>query len=113
MISRPFPNALRVTPPIPVLPADAGCFERALALEVDVARGAASHRIVEALRRLRSSQLPDGSWPSAPILRVAKTESIEPDDAHSRTSPVFADDRRIFTTATVAAAIDFAEANNR
>jgi hypothetical protein len=51
-------------------------------------------------------QLPDGSWPSAPILRVTKPSSLEPGDAEGLASPVFADDRRLFTTATAAAAID-------
>jgi hypothetical protein len=112
-LSRAFPQARSFSTPIPMLPADAGCFERALALEVDVLRGVARNRTSRALSRLHFLQLPDGSWPSAPILRVAKPRSIEPDDVHCRRSPVFADDRRIFTTAAVAAAIDFAEATVR
>lgn len=113
MLSRAFPGAPICSMPIPMLPASAGCFERALALEVDVVRERSRRHIARALSELRLSQLSDGSWPSAPILRVAKPRSLEPDDAHCRRSPVFADDCRIFTTATVAAAVDFAEVTVR
>jgi len=56
-------------------------------------------------RTLAEEQLADGSWPSGPILRLTGRDVREPwlvDDA----GPLFADERRLFTTATVVAALD-------
>lgn len=53
---------------------------------------------------LLDMQAPDGSWPSAPILRLTHRSIYDPqpgDDA----GPCFADQRRIFTTATAVAAL--------
>lgn len=108
-LCRDVPEAPRFAVPPLQLRADACCFERALALEVDVLRGRSAFQVSDRAMRLRAMQLADGSWPSEPILRVADPRSTEPDDAFSRLSPVFADDRRIFTTATVMAATDAAE----
>lgn len=54
--------------------------------------------------RLLERHLPDGSWPSAPILRVPPRDwYLAGGDADS--APIFADQRRIFTSATAVAAL--------
>jgi hypothetical protein len=62
------------------------------------ARPAAS----ELLERLVSAQLPDGSWRSEPMLRITNRDCFEP-WAGEPSGPLFADPKRIFTSATVLA----------
>jgi hypothetical protein len=91
---------------------DAGCFARSLAIELAMLDDGETN--VEAqLRALRRMQIADGSWPSEPILRVVNPRSKRLDDRYARRSPVVADDRRIFTSATVAAALALAESREQ
>jgi len=53
---------------------------------------------------LMAGQLADGSWPSHPVLRLTSRYVREPWNAEG-SAPLFADDRRLFTTATVVAAL--------
>jgi len=53
---------------------------------------------------LGEGQLPDGSWPSAPVLRLTRRDVFEPRQS-ANPGPCFADQRRLFTTATVLAAL--------
>ena len=64
------------------------CFETALRILV-------TH---EAAAQLSSAQNPDGSWPSAPILRLTDRDGCD-------AGPIFADPQRVFTTATVVSAL--------
>lgn len=100
--------------PDPVLVPEASCFERALALETALRRGDQNRRSIgRAARALVALALPDGSWPSAPMLRVVKPASRRVGDRYCSASPVVADDERLFTTATVAAALAFAQSRTR
>lgn len=85
----------------------ANSFEQALLLECFVQAGMASAARVpaamEALEALFDAQLTDGSWPCAPVLRLADrgvTTRAEP-----VAGPLFADQNRLFTTATVLGAL--------
>lgn len=53
---------------------------------------------------LATAQLSDGSWPSAPVLRLTRRDVFEP-HLSADAGPRFADPRRVFTTATVLAAL--------
>ncbi len=55
-------------------------------------------------RSLVETQGPDGSWPSAPILRLTHRDIYSPQSGEND-GPCFADRRRIFTTATAVAAL--------
>lgn len=88
-------------------------FESALLL-MCLMRAGAGHAplAAEHAEALQAAQLPDGSWPSRPILRLTSREICEPwlvQDA----GPVFQDDRRVFTTATVLAALAAFKVNRR
>jgi hypothetical protein len=81
-------------------------FERALLLDchlqtlVDLG-GSQAPQLVDALI---AEQLPDGSWPSVPILRLTNRDCFDPagqDDA----GPLFADPGRLFTSAVVLGAL--------
>jgi squalene cyclase len=56
------------------------------------------------IARLLATQRSDGSWASAPVLRVTRRDCFEP-WAVADAGPLFADPRRLFTTATVLAAL--------
>jgi len=62
---------------------------------------------------LRSRRDADGSWPSAPILRITDPNSHSPGDDRFQASRVVADDRRLFTTRTAVAALTAAKAHLR
>lgn len=94
---RAFKTAPQFAPALPQPSSGASCFERALALEIALAYER-DHEAREVFDELTAAQSADGGWPSAPILRVTDPRS-------SRRGRVYADDRRLFTTATVLAAI--------
>ena len=56
---------------------------------------------------LAAAQLVDGSWPSDPILRLTHRHIDRPWTAGVGTDlgPLYADERRVFTTATAVAAL--------
>jgi hypothetical protein len=56
---------------------------------------------------LLDAQLPDGSWPSEPVLRLPARDCYQPWAAREP-APTFADPCRIFTSATVIAALSAA-----
>lgn len=60
-------------------------------------------------RSLAADQLPDGSWPNAPILRLTDRRVSEPWSVEYA-GPLFADPQRVFTTATVVSALATCEA---
>lgn len=53
---------------------------------------------------LIAAQEPDGSWPSAPVLRLTRRDWHAPQESEDA-GPSFADEQRIFTTATVVSAL--------
>jgi hypothetical protein len=53
---------------------------------------------------LSATQLPDGSWPCAPVLRLTRRDIFDP-LAGENAGPCFPDPQRIFTTATVLSAL--------
>jgi Prenyltransferase and squalene oxidase repeat len=80
-------------------------FEQALLLECLVQSGradAAAAQVV--LDVLLGEQLPDGSWPSVPVLRLAD-RGVAAGVGSVPTGPLFGDPHRLFTTATVLAAV--------
>jgi len=58
----------------------------------------------ESVEALLSAQLQDGSWPSVPILRLTDRDCSEP-WTRNDAGPLFADQNRIFTSATAVAAL--------
>lgn len=70
------------------------CFEGALRALV----------VGEGCNELRSAQNPDGSWPSARVLRLTHRDLYDPEKV-SDAGPCFADPRRVFTTATLVNAL--------
>jgi hypothetical protein len=83
----------------------AGAFEVALLLLCLIRTGCERESLcAENARALFSAQLPDGSWPACPMLRLTSREISEP-WAVRDAGPVFDDERRLFTTATAAAAL--------
>jgi squalene cyclase len=98
-------NACDVEMPSPAglaLIEPANAFEAALLVSALLyARGAGWQAIVRDLAdRLMGEQQPDGSWQSAPILRITQRDCYEP-WACSDAGPLYADPNRLFTTATV------------
>ena len=86
---------------------DAGnAFERALLLDSLLLAGVevGDDRISALLESLMEEQLGDGSWISEPILRVTRRDCIDPWNC-ADPGPLHADARRLFTTATVLAAL--------
>jgi hypothetical protein len=76
-------------------------FERALLLDcLRLLGGDRSEGHAELLAALISEQQPDGSWPSAPILRIPDRTCTAPWD-ESGTEVLYADRDRLFTSATV------------
>lgn len=106
LLQRENGNAPKYSLPQLRLPGNASCFEQALALEVSLLSGSGPAQLSASARRFGSLQCSDGSWPSAPILRVTDPRSRTIDDRYSRLSHIASDDRRLFTTATVLAALD-------
>ena len=81
-------------------------FERGLCLDcylhvLSDPRGRQSAPLVKALI---SEQLPDGSWSSLPILRLTNRDCFDP-ARHDGAGPLFADPKRLFTSATVFGAL--------
>jgi hypothetical protein len=83
----------------------ASCFDRGLALEAALLTGSDNGKLAAAIEDILQSQLTDGSWPVQPILRVTDPRARDFDDPLFDQSPVAADDRRTFTTATVLGAL--------
>ena len=85
-------------------------FESALLLMCLLQLGNASQPLAAAhARLLRAGQLPDGSWPSQPMLRLTSREISEP-WLFPEAGLLFRDEKRLFTTATVLAALGQFEA---
>lgn len=83
----------------------ASAFERALLLDcLGLVGGGPSHAHDELLAALLTEQLPDGSWPSAPSLRIPDRACTAPWDEPG-TEPLYADADRLFTSATVVGAL--------
>jgi hypothetical protein len=77
-------------------------FERALLIDCLAKSGRAGEApAVVALDELLGEQLSDGSWPSAPVLRLTDRDV----SAAVPTGPLFGDPNHLFTTATVLAAL--------
>lgn len=79
----------------------AGDFERALLLQCHISLRLPCTALVEALL---ARQCTDGLWPAAARLRLARHELAQP-WAVIDSGPLFIDDRAVFTTATVLAAL--------
>lgn len=62
------------------------------------------------IARLIRKQRPDGSWTSAPALRITRRDCFEPWTA-ADPGPLFADPHRLFTSATVLGALAHAHAH--
>ena len=85
-------------------------FESALLLMCLTQLGNASHHVAAAhARLLQAGQLPDGSWPSQSMLRLTSREISEP-WLLAEPGLLFRDEKRLFTTATVLAALGRFEA---
>jgi squalene cyclase len=84
-------------------------FETALLLSCLLhARFRTDHvKVAGSIGALLDAQLPDGSWPSAPVLRLPSRDCFQSWPA-GNPSPLFADPHRIFTSATVVAALSAA-----
>jgi squalene cyclase len=83
-------------------------FETALLLSCELeAAGVADGTADRTIAELIDTQRPDGSWTSVPMLRVTRRECFEPWRA-ADPGPLFADPRRLFTTATALAALTLA-----
>ena len=82
------------------------CFERALLLLSLVHAGwpPLEPEIQDIAAGLAAAQQPDGSWPSEPILRLTDRDCADPWE-RPEAGPLFADPNRLFTTATVVAAL--------
>jgi hypothetical protein len=80
-------------------------FERALLLDcLGLVGGCPSDAHDDLVAALLTEQLPDGSWPSAPSLRVPERTCTTPWDEPG-TEPLYADAERLFTSATVVGAL--------
>ena len=80
-------------------------FERALLLDcLRLVGGGTSDGHDELLAALLTEQLPDGSWPSAPSLRIPDRTCRAPWDEPG-TELLYADSDRLFTSATVVGAL--------
>lgn len=64
--------------------------------------------IAGAVRWLIAQQRPDGSWRASAQMRVPPPHAVDP-EKHAEGTSVFLDERRIFTTATVLAALKMAK----
>lgn len=81
-------------------------FEYALAILSLLYAGSATNapELNESVEALLSAQIQDGSWPSVPILRLTNRDCPEP-WTRADAGPLFADQNRVFTSATVVAAL--------
>lgn len=86
--------------------APASPFERGLLLEsLHLTAGARDGDLVDKLaRQLVDDQLADGSWASAPVLRITRRDCSAPWEC-ANPGPLYADTDRLFTSATVLAAL--------
>ena len=86
--------------------APANAFERGLLLEsLHLAAGARDGDLVDRLaRQLVAGQLDDGSWASAPVLRITRRDCSAPWEC-ADAGPLYADTDRLFTSATVLSAL--------
>lgn len=85
-------------------------FERALLLDSVLRAGVRDRDRVDALRELLvAEQLADGSWVSVPMLRVTHRDCAAPWD-QLNAGAFYADDRRLFTSATALRALCLARA---
>lgn len=76
-----------------------------LALQVScLERLGAADGATDAAAVLTASQLADGSWPCGPVLRLTHRHVTEPWDA-ADSGPLYADQHRVFATATAVAAL--------
>ena len=84
----------------------ANAFERALLIDSLLLAGVeiGDRQIGALFESLMEEQLDDGSWISEPILRVTRRDCIEPWNC-ANPGPLHADTRRLFTSATVLAAL--------
>jgi hypothetical protein len=84
----------------------ANVFETALLISalLNAEPRAAFERVHVWIGQLLSEQQANGSWPSEPILRVTRRDCFEPWDFDDP-GPLFADSRRLFTSATVLSAL--------
>jgi hypothetical protein len=95
-------------PPHPLAlwtPADS--LEAALLLSITAAAGP-SPRLEQLARRLLTDQADDGSWKSAPALRITARDCERPWEA-AVSGPLFADPQRLHGTATALAALSKAQ----
>ncbi len=105
-VSLAFLAALGTPEPLPPAlarwhPADS--LEVALLLSITVAAGP-SPRLEQLARRLLADQLDDGSWKSAPALRITARDCELPWEA-AVSGPLFADPQRLHGTVTALAAL--------
>jgi hypothetical protein len=93
----------QLSPPAMAAPTAEIAFERALACERALLRreGSASAHA----RALLALQSADGGWPSTPILRVTDRRARDGAEPPALASPVRADHRRSFVTATALSAV--------
>jgi len=105
LLERAYPGAPKLELPPQELPALGGSFDLGLALGMGILRGFQPEKLGADIGELLGLQLPDGSWPATPILRLTHPQAGDFDDVRFRNSPLFPDDRRTFTTATVLAAL--------
>jgi len=97
-------DAGRIATALERTPAD-NSFEQALLLECLAQCGSAGEARAAAVQEaMLGAQLGDGSWPSAPILRLADWRVTDPAERRN-TGTLFADPNRLFTTATAIAAL--------
>lgn len=102
-------DGARLTSSLRVVPTPSA-FESALLLLCLIRVGNAGEGLAaNHASALQAEQLPDGSWPSRPILRLTSRQISEPWLAQDA-GPLFRDERRLFTTATVLAALAAFEA---
>jgi hypothetical protein len=87
-----------------LLAADLSAFDRALRLLCLIYAGADAASAERDAAALCAAQSLDGSWPSTPVLRLTARDCCEPWRVDGA-GPLFADERRQFTTATVVAAL--------
>jgi squalene cyclase len=80
------------------------CFERGLFMLSLGQLGCLPERDAKIAQMLIAAQEPDGSWPSAPVLRLTNRDCEEP-WTKDWAGPLFADQNRVFTTATVLASL--------
>jgi hypothetical protein len=108
-VSLAFLAALGMTEPLPSTlarwtPADS--LETALLLSITSPAAPRPH-LEQLARQLLANQMDDGSWKSAPALRITARDCERPWEATeaARSGPLFADPQRLHSTATALAAL--------